>query len=54
MSTNADHQNYLCQTWLSEDQLLLGTDTGKIELFEMGELKNEFFVNPTPRLMSSR
>ena len=37
--------NYLCQAWLSEDQLVLGTDRGKVQLFEVGELKNEFVVN---------
>ena len=47
--TKADPQNYLCQTWLSEDRLLLGTDAGKIQLFEVADLKNEFYVNPTTR-----
>ena len=38
-------QNYLCHAWLSEDRLALGTDSGKIQLFEGGELKNEFTVH---------
>lgn len=38
-------QNYLCHAWLSEDRLALGTDGGKIQLFEGGELKNEFTVH---------
>lgn len=36
--------NYLCQAWISEDRLVLGTDNGKVQLFEVGELKNEFDV----------
>ena len=36
--------NYLCLAWLSEDRVVLGTDTGKVQLFEVGELKNEFDV----------
>lgn len=38
-------QNYLCHAWLSEDRLVLGTDNGKIQLFEGGDLKNEFTVH---------
>lgn len=37
--------NYLCHTWVSEDRLLLGTDTGKVQLFEMADLRNEFYAN---------
>ena len=40
----AEPSNYLCLAWLSEDRLVLGTDTGKVQLFEVGELKNEFNV----------
>ena len=36
--------NYLCLAWLSEDRVVLGTDTGKVQLFEVGELKSEFDV----------
>ena len=46
--TKAEPQNYLCQAWLSEDRLILGTDNGKIQLFEVADLKNEFLVNPPP------
>ena len=34
--------HYLCMAWISEDRLVLGTDQGKVQLFEVGELKNEF------------
>lgn len=40
----AEPSNYLCLAWLSEDRVILGTDTGKVQLFEVGELKNEFDV----------
>ncbi len=46
--------NYLCQAWVSEDRLVLGTDSGKVQLFEVGELKNEFDVMmPTASQVSS-
>lgn len=35
-------QNYLCQTWVSDERVIVGTDNGKLLLFEAGELKNEF------------
>lgn len=40
----AEPSNYLCLAWLSEDRVVLGTDAGKVQLFEGGELKNEFDV----------
>lgn len=40
----AEPSIYLCLAWLSEDRVVLGTDTGKVQLFEVGELKNEFDV----------
>ena len=36
--------NYYSHVWVSEDRLLLGTDTGRVQLFEVGDLKNEFDV----------
>ena len=36
---------YLCLAWVSEDRLVLGTDNGKVQLFEVGELKNEFSIS---------
>ncbi|XP_071666051.1 cilia- and flagella-associated protein 57 isoform X3 [Patagioenas fasciata] len=34
-------QNYLCHAWLSEQEVICGTDTGKLILFETGELRWE-------------
>ncbi|XP_005151303.2 cilia- and flagella-associated protein 57 isoform X2 [Melopsittacus undulatus] len=31
-------QNYLCHTWLSKEEVICGTDTGKLILFETGNL----------------
>ncbi|NXQ57490.1 CFA57 protein, partial [Anthoscopus minutus] len=31
-------ENYLCHAWLSEEEVICGTDTGKLTLFETGEL----------------
>ncbi|NWS73884.1 CFA57 protein, partial [Crotophaga sulcirostris] len=36
--------NYLCHAWLSEKEVLCGTDTGKLLLFETGELAWETSV----------
>ncbi|KAH3831997.1 cilia- and flagella-associated protein 57-like [Dreissena polymorpha] len=35
-------QNYLCHAWVSEERVIVGTDTGKLMLFEAGEMKHEF------------
>lgn len=35
-------QNYLCQAWVSDERVVVGTDNGRLLLFEAGELKNEF------------
>ena len=37
-------QNFLSHTWLSDERIIAGTDTGRLLLFESGELKNEFSV----------
>ncbi|XP_030311238.1 cilia- and flagella-associated protein 57 isoform X1 [Calypte anna] len=37
-------QNYLCHVWLSEDEVLCGTDTGKLTLFKTGQLHWETSV----------
>ncbi len=34
-------QNYLCQAWISDERVMVGTDTGRLMLFEAGELKSE-------------
>ena len=36
--------NYICQAWLNQERLLVGTESGKILLFDNGELKGEFVV----------
>lgn len=38
-------QNFLCQAWVSDERIIAGTDTGRLLLFESGELKNEFNVH---------
>lgn len=34
-------QNYLSHAWLTEDRVMVGTDTGKLFLFESGDLRWE-------------
>ena len=50
----AEPQNYLCHAWLSETRLIIGTDTGKVQLFEGGDMKNEFEVPSVPAPESSK
>ena len=38
-------QNFLCHSWLSEDRIIVGTDTGKMLLFEGQEHKKDFHVS---------
>ncbi|NXJ89257.1 CFA57 protein, partial [Corythaixoides concolor] len=38
-------QNYLCHAWLSEEEVICGTDTGKLTLFEAGKLHWETSVD---------
>ena len=38
-------RNYLCHAWLSDEKIVVGTDSGKVLLFESGELKAELSVN---------
>ncbi|KAM4640524.1 cilia- and flagella-associated protein 57 [Discoglossus pictus] len=42
-------QNFLCHSWLSEDRVLCGTDTGKLCLWENGDLRWE--LNLSGKLM---
>ncbi|XP_033738759.1 cilia- and flagella-associated protein 57-like [Pecten maximus] len=42
-------QNYLCHAWVSEERIIVGTDTGRLLLFEAGELKNEFNIGAQQR-----
>ena len=37
-------QNFLCQAWVSDERTIAGTDSGRLLLFESGELKSEFHV----------
>ena len=37
-------QNYLCHTWVSEERVIVGTDSGRLMLFEAGEMKHEFNI----------
>lgn len=34
-------QNYLSHSWLSEERVIVGTDTGKLYLFDSGDLRWE-------------
>lgn len=34
-------QNYLAHTWVSDDRIVVGTDTGKLFLFESGDQRWE-------------
>ena len=36
-----ESQNFLCHTWVSDERIILGTDTGKWILVESGEIKME-------------
>ena len=36
---------YLCHAWVSEDRLLLGAQSGKVQLYEVGDLKQEYEVS---------
>ena len=38
----SEPQNYLCHAWVSDERVIVGTDSGKLLLFESGELKHEF------------
>uniref|UniRef100_H2ZYU7 Cilia and flagella associated protein 57 n=1 Tax=Latimeria chalumnae TaxID=7897 RepID=H2ZYU7_LATCH len=41
-------QVFLCHTWLSEEQLVVGTDTGKLFLFESGDLRRDINMAVKP------
>ncbi|EDV23339.1 uncharacterized protein TRIADDRAFT_27651 [Trichoplax adhaerens] len=46
--------NYLCQSWVTEDKVIVGTDEGRLFLFEAGELKNEFTLTTSASDFKSR
>jgi len=35
-----EFQNQLCHAWVSEERVIVGTDTGELLLFDMGEFKS--------------
>eukprot|EP00061_Rhincodon_typus_P006458 g27121.t1 len=35
-------QNFLAHSWMPEDHIIVGTDTGKLYLFELAELRWEY------------
>ena len=39
-----DPQNFLSHAWLSDEKIVAGTDSGRLLLFESGELRNELHV----------
>lgn len=36
--------NFLCHTWMSEERVIAGTDTGRLLVFESGDLRKEISV----------
>ncbi|XP_019645355.1 PREDICTED: cilia- and flagella-associated protein 57-like [Branchiostoma belcheri] len=38
-------QNYLSQAWVSDERVIVGTDNGRLLLFESGEMKSDFAVS---------
>ncbi|TRY85109.1 hypothetical protein DNTS_023049 [Danionella cerebrum] len=48
-----DSHNFLCHTWLSAEQVLAGTQSGQLMLFESGRLRWEIGVTPVLRAASS-
>ena len=39
------HQQTVPSSWVSEDRLLLGAESGKVQLYEVGDLKHEYEVS---------
>lgn len=37
-------QNFLTHAWMSEDRIIVGTDLGKLYLFELAELRWEYKI----------
>ncbi|KAF3689343.1 Cilia- and flagella-associated protein 57 [Channa argus] len=37
--------NFLCHTWMTEEQVIAGTDTGRLLVFESGDLRREISIN---------
>lgn len=41
----SDPLNYLCHSWASPELLLIGSENGKVQVMELGELKHEFTIS---------
>ncbi|XP_032884753.1 cilia- and flagella-associated protein 57 [Amblyraja radiata] len=46
-------QNFLTHAWMSEDRIIVGTDLGKLYLFELAELRWEYKITLDHRLSVS-
>ncbi|KAA0718887.1 Cilia- and flagella-associated protein 57 [Triplophysa tibetana] len=42
-----DSQNFLCHTWMPKDQVIVGTETGQLMLFDSGRLRWEMNLTST-------
>lgn len=40
--TKSEPQNFLCHSWVSEERVVVGTSTGRLLMFENGEIKLDF------------
>lgn len=38
--------NFLCHTWMTAERVIAGTDTGRLLVFESGNLRREISVAP--------
>lgn len=38
--------NFLCHTWITAERVIAGTDTGRLLVFESGDLRREMDVSP--------
>ena len=36
--------NFLCHTWMTEERVIAGTDTGRLLVFESGDLRREIIT----------
>jgi len=43
--SKSDPQNCLCHAWVSEERVMVGTETGRLLLFENGEVKMDFVAD---------
>ncbi|XP_056146428.1 cilia- and flagella-associated protein 57-like [Lampris incognitus] len=52
-SPRVDSVNVLCHTWITEEQVIAGTDTGRLLVFESGDLRREIDIDTKPVLQDS-